>query len=313
MSSIADATDLLKTANKRLKGILDSVNSIRRPEQFTVAFPPVPDPPHNLESLSASKSTATIPRGLTTIDFDGGYVESPDNRYEINGMLNKSNAKHIRTIRIFADDHLLWSIPYEGDAYRKNYNGYLAQMRNIELKDQRAHKLKLFAFLPTQFHIFATSTDNVTREQGVARSMERVLYDTSNDSSSVPVGTSWTPLPWTTEEGAIGGHVTPNPELHVMNLGPQSVVFANNGNNEVDIRAYVKNTLISHEGPDLASGYTLLDSWTTSSPQTINAGNKLSYDWSNLPYHNIKFEARVDPSASGTSSAVGGAMLATTT
>lgn len=312
MESLPDSLSVLQDISGKLGSIQDILKRGVTPERVTFSYPKPSNPSHSIEQIKPQTVTATASRGLTTVDFHKGKIDTPEYVDDLNADLQTASVDSVRAINLYADTHAIWSVPNAGKYYNGPTNGFLGQMREVHLRNLRVKELKLQFFEPSEFVIYASTTNDVNAEAGPSRSFERVTYDKSAQSPNVSVGPNWNYFTWGTESAAIGHNVNPSADIHVMNLGPQSVVFANNGSNKIQIAAEVKDTLFKFYPPDNLVGTTELDNWTENSPQTIPAGEKLEYDWSSFPFHFIKFKARVDPSASGTSSKLAGALLATT-
>lgn len=278
---------------------------------ITFAFPPGTSPSNSDSNIHPEKIDATVDAGLTEVDFMSGNVSTPNNSYELNALLKNSSYDNIESLSVYADNRVLLGTEANSNVYRHGTNAKIGQFEEFSISGLRSNQVSFQAFQPTILRFYASTGPNSVNRSSMASDFHRVAYSESTDSINVGVTGTWQPIRYTSEAAAIGGSTSPSSDLYVGALSPQSVEFKNTGSNAIQLYAEGKNTEWSGYTPDSTIGYSDIANWQQSSPQSVSANSSLNDSWSSYDYDFIRFYARVDPSASGTSSTLVSSFSAT--
>lgn len=250
-------------------------------------WPPGEDPPSSIPTMDFTKHVGTLPKGVSRVDFTSGQLHLPGGRTErISQSLSDVDADFVRSVHIHSDNHLLWW------ASDQESGQYMEQMRKHQIRDTELRSLTVFAFAPTQARFLASTSPELGVEPtGLERAFVRGTYDANNDDANVTVNDTFETLEWTTEYDLERPNPSPNPDLHIMNVGDFSLQVTNNGADPVELAAVVKNPILDNMTLDAAVGFAELSGWTEAAPKSVAAGASETFELT-LPYHFIQFKAR---------------------
>lgn len=274
-----------------------------------IAYPPGSKPQSNLRDQDTSRTFATIPRGITRIDFESGTVSQPHGRSgKISQSLNSLEASTVKSLYIHATAHLNVYFGDEDTGY------FIEQFQAEKFPDISVKTVDLQAYYPTEVKVYASTAPEVTQPSGTVQSTDYTTWNTSVTPESpgftVSKG-SETILDMTTSTDTFNSSPQPYKEAHVKQMNGMDWTVQNKGNAAAEFRIYEKDAMIPH-GP--VSPYEYVD-WT---PLTgygpgrapiIEPGESKEFQVIENPHHVLQVRGTVPDGASADSTTLAATMI----